>query len=334
LKRPLEVVRVVAKATLVLFLLLACSAWSFAQNGKSVPETGATSTADLSSVTLGPGDELTLGAPDIDELDKRVLRVQADGTVNIPEIGPLKAEGLTPEQFQKVLTGALKTQFRDPQISFTSIDVKSKPVSILGAVNHPGVQQADGSRTLLEMISLAGGLRPDAGPVIKVSRDSADDASTFPSGIRPTLTEGHITAEIPVTSLFSGQKPGENIAILPGDVITVPKEKLVYVVGDVKRAGGFPIGETDDFTVLKALSMAEGLDSFADTAHTRILRAGTNGRRTEEEIDLKKLLAGKTEDVRLQANDILFIPNSATKKWTTRAIEASISAGIGYAIWR
>lgn len=324
----------VVKTTLVLFSLFVSSGWLFAQNNNSAAEAGAGAASALSSVTLGPGDELTLGAPDIDELDKRVLRVQADGTVNVPEIGPLKAEGLTPEKFQKVLTDALKTQFRDPQISFTSIDVKSKPVSILGAVNHPGVQQADGVRTLLEMISLAGGLRPDAGPIIKVTRDSADDASTFPAGIRPILTEGHLTAELTVASLFSGENPAENIAILPGDVITVPKQKLVYVVGDVRRAGGFPIGETDDFTVLKALSMAEGLDSFADTAHTRILRAGANGRRTEEEIDLKKLLAGKTEDVRLQANDILFIPNNATKKWTVRAIEASVSAGVGYAIWR
>ena len=324
----------VVKTTLVLFSLLAGSAWSFAQNANSMPETGTNSGSAFSSMTLGPGDELTLGAPDIEELDKRVLRVQADGTVNVPEIGPLTAEGLTPEKFQRVLTDALKTQFRDPQTSFTSIDVKSKPVSILGAVNRPGVQQADGGRSLLEMISLAGGLRSDAGPIIKVTRDSADDASTFPAGIRPTLTDGHLTAELPVAGLFSGEKPEENIAILPGDVITVPKEKLVYVVGDVKRAGGFPIGETDDFTVLKAISMAEGLDSFADTAHTRILRASANGKRTEEEIDLKKLLAGKTEDVRLQANDILFIPNSATKKWTVRAIEASVSAGVGYAIWR
>jgi polysaccharide biosynthesis/export protein len=321
----------VVKPTLILFPFLAGSVWLFAQNA---PGARIDNGSAFSSVTLGPGDEVTLGAPDIQELDKRVLRVQADGTVNVPEVGPLKAEGLTPEKFQRVLTDALKTQFRNPQISFTSIEVKSKPVSILGAVNHPGVQQADGDRTLLELISLAGGLRSDAGPIIKVTRDGTDEASAFPAGIRPVLTDGHITAELPVASLFSGENPAENIRILPGDVITVPKEKLVYVVGDVKRAGGFPIGETNDFTVLKAISMAQGLDSFADIAHTRILRSAANGQHTEEELDLKKLLAGKAEDVRLQANDILFIPNSATKKWTARAIEASVSAGIGYAIWR
>jgi polysaccharide export outer membrane protein len=143
-----------------------------------------------------------------------------------------------------------------------------------------------------------------------------------------------VTAELTIASLFGGQHPEENIRILPGDIITVPKGKFIYVVGDVKKPGGFPIGETDNFTVLKAVSMAEGLDSFASTAHTRILRAAPDGKRIEQEIDLGKLFAGKAEDIRLQANDILFIPNSATKKWTARAIEAAIGAGVGYAIWR
>lgn len=321
------------KRSAFLYLFLAGSVWLPGQQVSSVPAANSANEASFSTVTLGPGDEITLGAPDIEELDRRVLRVQSDGNVNVPEIGPIKAEGLTPQQFQATLTDALKAQFRNPEISFTAIDVKSKPVSILGAVNHPGVQQADGQRTVLEMISLAGGLRPDAGPTIRVSRDTTE-ASAFPPGVRPTLTDGHLTAVLTVAALFGGQDPAQNIRVLPGDVITVPKGKLVYVVGDVHKAGGFAIGETDDFTVLKALSMAEGLDSFADTAHTRILRAGADGKRTEQDIDLKKLLAGKTEDIRLQANDILFIPNSGTKKWTARAIEASIGAGVGYAVWR
>jgi polysaccharide export outer membrane protein len=251
----------------------------------------------------------------------------------VPDAGEIKAEGLTVQQFQAALTTALKSQFRNPEISFTSIDVKSKPVSILGAVKNPGVQQAEGDHTLLEMISMAGGLRPDAGPVIKVSRDTSV-AATFPPEVRPMLQDGYATAKFNVATLFGGQRPDENIHILPGDVITVPKGKFVYVVGNVQKAGGFPIGETDDLTVLKAVSLAEGLESFADTAHARILRAAPDGRRVEEEFDLKKLMAGKAEDIRLQANDVLFVPNSETKKWTARAIDASISAAVGYAIWR
>jgi len=273
-----------------------------------------------------------MAAPDIEELDKRVLRVQTDGTVSVPMIGAIKAAGLSPIEFQNKLTEALKTQFRDPQVAFTSIDVHSKPVSVLGAVNKPGIQQADGRKTLLEMLSLAGGLEKDAGPVVRVAR-ATTDASTFPSSVRPALSGDHVTAEVSVATLFDGTNPEGNFIVQPGDVITVPKGKLVYVMGDVKKSGGFIIGETDNLTVLKALSLAEGLGPYADMSHTRILRATGNGPRIEQQFDVKKLLAGKTEDVRLQADDILFVPSSTAKKVTARTAEAAVQAAVGIAVW-
>lgn len=286
-----------------------------------------------SVTTLGPGDELTLAAPEIEELDKRVLRVQADGMVSVPLIGRLKAEGLTPREFQDKLTQALKVQFRDPQISFTSIDVKSKAVSVLGAVNKPGVEQANGQQSLLEMLSMAGGIRKDAGSVIKVTRVSTS-ASTFPSDVRPTLSGDSVTAEIPIANLFEGKNPALNINILPGDVITVPKGKLIYVVGNVVKAGGFVVSQSDDLTVLRALALAEGLQAYADTGHARILRAATNGQRVEQMVDIKKLMDGKAEDVRLQPDDILFVPSSTAKKVTARSIETAVQLGTGLVIWR
>lgn len=293
----------------------------------------ATPQATESAMTLGPGDELTLAAPEIEELDKRILRVQSDGMVSVPLIGRMKAEGLTPRQFQVNLTQALKVQFRDPQISFTSIDVKSKPISVLGAVNKPGVEQANGQQSLLEMLSMAGGIRTDAGSVIKVTRVSTS-ASTFPAEVRPTLSGDSVTADIPISSLFEGKNPALNINVLPGDVITVPKGKLIYVVGNVVKAGGFVVGQSDDLTVLRALALAEGMQSFADAGHARILRAASNGQRVEQVVDINKLMKGKSEDVRLQPDDILFIPSSTTKKITARSIEAAVQVGTGLVIWR
>ena len=304
-----------------------------AQGSSAGQEAAGAVAAEASSSTLGPDDELTLGAPEIEELDKRVLRVQSDGMVNVPLIGALKVEGLTPQQFQAELVQALKTQFRDPQISFTSIDVKSRPISVLGAVNRPGIQQVDGERSLLEVLSLAGGLRNDAGYLVKVTRLSANAAS-FPPEVRPTLSGDSVTAEVSVSDLFAGKNPAENITILPGDSITVPKGKLVYVVGNVLKSGGFIVGEADDLTVLRALSMAEGLDSFADTAHARILRASSNGQRVDQQLDVKKVMSGKAEDVRLNPDDILFIPSSTSKKIAAKSIEAAVQVGVGFAIWR
>src|SRR4051812_33637365 len=193
-----------SRISLFLSVLLVPAAPIFCQaTSPGNPGPASTSTGNLSALVLGQGDELTMAAPDIEELDKRVLRVQTDGTVSVPMIGAIKAAGLSPIEFQNKLTEALKTQFRDPQVAFTSIDVHSKPVSVLGAVNKPGIQQADGRKTLLEMLSLAGGLEKDAGPVVRVAR-ATTDASTFPSSVRPALSGDHVTAEVSVATLFDG----------------------------------------------------------------------------------------------------------------------------------
>jgi polysaccharide export outer membrane protein len=136
-----------------------------------------------------------------------------------------------------------------------------------------------------------------------------------------------------VASLLEARDPAANITIEPGDVITVPKGKMIYVVGDVKRAGGFVIGENDSLTVLKAISLAEGLNGTADSAHARILRSTGAGQHSEEPFDVRKLLAGKTQDVPLRADDILFIPSSTSKKVASRVLEAAIATGTGIAIW-
>ena len=89
---------------------------------------------NMSDLVLGPGDLLTIAAPEIEELDRRQLKVQADGSVSVPLVGPVKAAGLTPEQLAATLTKSLESQFRNPLISFTQVEIHSKPVTVLGAV--------------------------------------------------------------------------------------------------------------------------------------------------------------------------------------------------------
>jgi polysaccharide export outer membrane protein len=248
-------------------------------------------------------------------------------------IGSMKAAGLTADEFRDKLNQALSTQFRNPRVSFTQIDVKSKPVSVLGAVNSPGVVQADGRRRLIEVISMAGGLRSDAGTTLTVSRKTSSRAP-FPEELHPRFDGNYEVASVPLNGLMEGSDPAANLVVYPGDVITVPKGKMIYVVGDVKRAGGFVIGESNELTVLKAVSLAQGLLETADSSHARILRNDATGKRTEEQLNLKKLLSGKIEDVPLKPNDILFIPGSLSKKITTRSVQALVDTGTGIVVYR
>jgi polysaccharide export outer membrane protein len=109
---------------------------------------------------------------------------------------------------------------------------------------------------------------------------------------------------------------------------------MVYVIGEVKRSGGFVLGEHQSMSVLQALSLAEGLNGTADARHGRILRLKRADQREELAVDVRGVLTGQKADVALQGDDILFIPGSTGKKAALRAIEAAIQTGTGLAIWR
>jgi polysaccharide export outer membrane protein len=133
---------------------------------------------------------------------------------------------------------------------------------------------------------------------------------------------------------MDGQSPEENIEVLANDVITVPKADLVYVVGAVRRSGGFPLSEKEQVTVLQAVSLAEGLERVAGAKNARILRQAAPGvERTEIPVNVQQILDGRAKDVSLQANDILFIPNNVAKSASLRALEAAIQTGTGLVIW-
>jgi polysaccharide export outer membrane protein len=109
---------------------------------------------------------------------------------------------------------------------------------------------------------------------------------------------------------------------------------MVYVVGAVHKSGGFPLSEKEEISVLQAVSLAEGLDSVAKTSGARILRQLSPGaQRTEVAVNVQKILDGRAQDVPLQANDILFIPNSLAKSASMRILNAALQAGTGVAIY-
>jgi polysaccharide export outer membrane protein len=139
---------------------------------------------------------------------------------------------------------------------------------------------------------------------------------------------------VTIKSVTEARNPRENITVLPNDVVSVPKADLVYVIGAVKKAGGFVLNEKEKISVLQALSLAEGLDRAAASKDAKILRPSEGDARQEIPVNLKEVLAGKSGDVALRANDILFIPTSGPKTALGRGVEAAISIGTGIAIYR
>ena len=107
----------------------------------------------------------------------------------------------------------------------------------------------------------------------------------------------------------------------PNDVISVPDAQLVYVMGYVKKSGGFMIRDKEHITALMALSMAEGAAPTAAPQNGRILRrqAGSANRQ-EIPVDLRKMLDGKAPDVPMEPGDIWSFPTAFPKTQLCEAL--------------
>jgi polysaccharide biosynthesis/export protein len=294
----------------------------------------ASPNATSANYELGPEDSLLIHVKDEPEIPDGPYQIDLSGTLTIPEIGVVHASGMSVGALSAAITERCRRLLNKPVVSISVAEYRSQRVSVLGAVGIPGVQQIRGRKSLYEVISDAGGLKQNAGGSIQISRLVQEGPIPLPNA-RLDSTGQFETVEIDVDALMRARSPQANIAILPNDVVTVPKAELVYVLGAVRRPGGFELSEKQSMSVMQALALAEGAERTAATKHARILhKDGPNGAHTETSLDLNKLLAGKERDVMLQPNDILVVPNSAAKSASYRALEAAVNTGSGVAIYR
>ena len=203
-------------------------------------------------------------------------------------------------------------------MSAAVVEYRSVPVSVMGAVKKPITFQAVGPVTLLDALTRAEGLSADAGAEILVTRTR---------GIPDRRS--NLVQRIPVQGLIDDADTNFNIRLYGGEEIRVPPAGRVYVVGNVKKSGAFPIQDGNDTTVLKAIALSEGLLPFAaKQAYIYRREAGKNDR-NEIPIELAKIMDHKSADVRLESNDILYIPDSKGRKITAQTLERI--AGFGSA---
>jgi polysaccharide export outer membrane protein len=277
--------------------------------------------------TLGPGDQIVVRVPDLEEFDSKPIPIDLKGGFTLPVVGRMQAGGLTTEQLQAAIAERLKRVLVKPDVSVYLTEMRSQPISILGQVQMPGVHQLQGQKNLFEVLSLAGGLRQEAGNVINITRRL--EWGPIPlSGAVNDLSGQFSVASVEVKSVMNATHPAENILIKPNDVISVPRADAIYVIGAVKKPGAYIMGEHRSLSALQILALAEGADKTAATKDARIMRmvAGSNDR-SEIPVDLKTILRGKIPDVPLTADDILFVPASKAKAAGYRTIEALIQAG-------
>jgi len=287
-----------------------------------------------SHYVLGPEDQLVVRTLSAEEFGDKPVAISTSGYLNLPLVGRLKAAGLTVEQLEAELATRLSRYLEDPKVAVTVVDYRSQPVSVVGAVTTPGVYQLRGGKALVEVLSMAGGLRPEAGHSAKITRRL--EWGRLPLAGAANDSSGKLSvAEVSLKSVLEARNAADNLVLMPHDVVTVPRAELVYVMGEVQRPGGFPLNDKETLSALQAVSLAGGMTRSAAPKNARILRASPGAaRRTEIPVNLSQMLSGKGGELELQADDILFIPVNAPKNAGLRVLEAAIQTGTGVVIWR
>jgi len=260
---------------------------------------------------IGPQDLLEISVFEVEKLNKTV-RVSSQGNINLPLLGVLKVKGLTTEELEKEIRSLLAEKYmQDPQVNVLIKEYRNQRISVMGAVKNPGVFDVTGSKTVLDMLAMAGGLREDAGQLLFLLRPPKLEEETSKREKRDEELKPEAFV-IDLEGLLGEGNLGLNLSLLHGDVINVPVAGKVFVGGQVKSPGGFMRGKK--MTLSQAIISAGGLNFKANGSETKIIRYSEKG--TDREVltfNAYTILKGKTEDPYLKENDIIFVPTSGMK---------------------
>lgn len=236
---------------------------------------------------VGEGDVLKITVYGHDDLSTTV-RIGGDGSVVMPLLGQVEVTGLPVSEIAEKLT----TLFADgyivnPQVSVFVVEFRSKRAVILGQVQKPGLYELPGQTTLLELISKAGGLNPDAGSKAVIKRKSssgAKDEDVLTIDLKRLVEQGDVSL---------------NIQVQEGDSIYINKAGICFVTGEVKKPDSYKVDE--DSTVIKAITIAGGLSDKASATNIKIIRK-KEGR--EEVFEKVKM------DDPVLPDDVIVVPES------------------------
>jgi len=294
-----------------------------------VVDTNVAGVANLPAQKIAANDLIAVSVYDSPELT-RTVRVGEDGMIRLPMLKQrIQADGLLPGALENAIADALNQEeiLVDPIVTVTILEYHSRPISVVGAVHKPVTFQAVGKVTVLDALVMAEGVTNDAGPELFLTRPQPEGADSPAPAQR-----------IPLQALLSAADPSLNVLLKGGEEIRIPEARMVYVVGNVKKPGAFPVRDSSQTTVLKVLALAEGLVPFSGRRAYIFRPDSGSADRQEIPIELERILQRKLPDVTLQADDILYIPDNKGRRRTAEIIDRVSGFGTatasGVLIWR
>jgi polysaccharide export outer membrane protein len=304
-------------------LLMGCARAQFAGPASGLAPSDPASAATLQTLQQAKQPPVKLHAGDLLEVDvfglkdmASKVRVGADGTASLQWAGSVLLKDLTVEEAEQIISGKLKEAgiLKNPQVSILVVESPSQTITVSGEVKSPGVLPGYGERRLLEVLSAAGGLTPQASHSITIYR----------SGVTPNLTV--------VLGPDPKQSDVANIPIYAGDTVVVPQIGVIYLVGAFHNQGAFPLKGVTPLTLSQAVAIGGGMDYQGIWTDARLIRLN-HGLREEIRYDVKKIIAGKQADPLLQGDDIIFVPTNSMRaaiKGGAAQTAFSLLYGLGY----
>jgi polysaccharide export outer membrane protein len=245
------------------------------------------------------------------------VRITDSGEIALVVGGKAKVGGLTPEQAAVAIADVLKSgdYVLNPHVTVVVDQYATSNVTVTGQVQHPGTYTITTPRTVMDVLALAGGTTELADRRITIERHG--------SGARVE----YFLSNQAKTALDTNAK------VYPGDIVLVPKIDVVYVMGDVPRAGGYPMATNDGkLSLMEAVAMAGSQAPSAWQNSTRLIRKQPDGHYiVMRKVALGEIQKGKEADVALQPDDIIYIPFSFLKNIGTNlsgVVAAAASAAI------
>ncbi len=258
------------------------------------------------------GQDYLVGADDVleisifewemsDETKTLAFRVSETGVISLPAVGVLPVADKTVAEIQQIIERELSERnlLINPRVSVRIKEFRSRRISVIGAVNAPGVYAIHQNvSTLLEMMTLAGGPSSGAGGVAHILRYQDDDTEPL-----------RITIDI--EGLLHEGRMDLNPVLKAGDVVHVPQSPLIYVYGNVRQPGGFSFRRS--LRVVEAMALAGGFASNANRRDVHLIRRADGGGEQLIKLDFRDIERGRAFNPYLREGDVVFVPQSEGK---------------------
>ncbi len=279
-------------------LALVCAVALGAANGPPsavAPDVPSATRPAPQGYRLFPGDALHIQVFDNPELTSDI-RIPANGAVVLPLIDKVDAlVGRTIDDLADEITRRLKDGYlHRAEVTITVTEYGPRFAFVMGNVAAPtSVPLNPFERlTAVQAIGRVGGFKDDADRArVHIIRDDA-------------AGNGKIAVAVAADDLSSQ----EDAVLRPGDIVMVPRQDRIYVIGNVGQPGAVNLPTSESLTVSKAISLAGGFSRFARIDNVQLVRVNQK----PISVDVRAVLTGESgaKDPRLQPGDTVFVPES------------------------